>query len=183
MSAVLKFPTQEGVQKKRTLVAGVRPEPVLRSFSREDSHALLGVAQKVHQGTNALLDLVDSHRDTARDAGVETIAIELGSERDNVNRILDSLEESEVRQSDTKLTIEGLELLRRTEKLLADASSNMTKFVGPVQQKGGRNLLGQGADRLPSDTLIWGSLLVFGVVAIAAVVIAANYAPTERGVR
>src|SRR6266404_3419802 len=96
MSAILRFPTSEGAQKKKGLAGDIRPEPVLRSFGREDSRALLGVAQKVHHGVGVLLDLVDSHRDTAREAGIETITIELASERKTIERILDTLEHAEL---------------------------------------------------------------------------------------
>ena len=179
MSAVLKFPMSEGVQRKRALAGDVLPEPVLRTFSREDSRALLVVAQKVHQGISVLLDLVDSHRETARDAGVETVAIELASERKNVERILDTLEEAEIKGSDAQLSLEGLELLRRSEKLLAEATSNITRFTkyAPAEKK---NLLGQ-AKTPSSDTLLWGSLLLFGAVAVTVAIVAIHSSPTDRG--
>lgn len=182
MSAVLKFPVPEGVQQKRTLVGNLRPDPVLRTFGREDSRALLLVAQKVFQGISVLLDLVDSHRETARDAGVETVAIELASERKNVERILGTLEEAELKGSDAQLSLEGLELLRRSEKLLAEATSNISRFTkyapaGPGEKK---NLLGQAAKTPSSDALLWGSLLLFGAVAVTVAIVAIHSSPSDR---
>jgi hypothetical protein len=179
MSAVLKFPVSEGVQKKRTLAANVRPDPVLRTFSRDDSRALLGVAQKVCQGISVLLDLVDSHRETARDAGVETVAIELASERKNVERILDTLEESELKGSDAQLSLDGLELLRRSEKLLAEATSNISRFTNHVPSEK-KNLLGQTGKTPSSDTLLWGSLLLFGAVAVTVAMVAISSSNSEK---
>lgn len=170
MTALLKFPVPEDAQKKRALVGGLRPDPVLRLFDREDSKSLLGVAQNVHQGTAILIDLVDSHREAARDAGVETVAIELGSERKNIERILDALEESERRGSDTKLSLEGLDLLRRAEKLLAEAQSNISRFTKHVPNTPAA--LGQVKASPSSDALLWGSLFLFGAVAVTVAVVA-----------
>lgn len=169
MTAILKFPVPEDAQKKRALAGGLRPDPVLRQFSREDSRSLLGVAQNLHQGIAVLIDLVDSHREAARDAGVETVAIELGSERKNIERILDALEESERRESETKLSLEGLDLLRRAEKLLVEAQSNISRFTKHVPNP---VVLGQVKASPSSDALLWGSLFLFGAVAVTVAVVA-----------
>lgn len=169
MTAILKFPVPEDAQRKRASAGGLRPDPVLRQFSREDSRSLLGVAQNVHQGIAVLIDLVDSHRDAAREAGVETVAIELGSERKSIERILDALEESERRESDTKLSLEGLDLLRRAEKLLAEAQSNISRFTKHVPNP---VALGQAKASPSSDALLWGSLFLFGAVAVTVAVVA-----------
>jgi hypothetical protein len=175
MNAILKFPMPEDVQKKRALVADLRPDPVLRTFSRDDSRALLGVAQKVHRGTQILVELVDSHRDVANLAGIETVTIELGSERKNIERILDTLEESEKNQSDVRLSLEGLELLRRTEKLIAEAESNISRFTAPApsvhQEQPPAAVLGQAGAK-STDAFVWGSLLIVGIMAIGVVVLA-----------
>ncbi len=174
MNPVLRFPVSGDFHKK----ADVRPEPTLQTFGREDSKLLLGVARKVHDGTKALLDLVDGHRTMAHDAGIETISIELGSERNNVRRILDALEDAEAGSSDVQLSLEGVELLRRTEKLVAEAQSNMGRFVGPMQVEKAQqqqvekapNLLGKST--FDTDTLMWGSLAVFGVIIAVVTIIA-----------
>lgn len=176
MNPVLRFPVSDDFRRQKALVADVRPEPVLRTLGRDDSRALLEVAKKVHSGLGVLIDFVDNHRDTARDAGVETVAIELGAERKHLESILDTLEESEQAASDAKISLEGLDLLRRSEKLLAEASANINRFTKYVPEQ--RNLLGQGV--MPSsDSLLWGSLLLFGVVGIAVAIIAVNFSGKE----
>lgn len=167
MNAILKFPTFGDAGKKRDLVDGIRPELVLQAFSREDAHALLGVARKVERGISVLMDLVDGHREVARVAGVESVAIELFSERKNLGRILDALEESERKKSGVELSLEGLEMLRRTEKLVAEAESNVARFSTPGRPAS----LRASSLVLSSDPFLWGTL-AFGAVTLVAVIIA-----------
>ncbi len=176
MNPVLRFPVSDDFRNK-AFGADARPEPTLQTFGRDDSKALLGVARKVHDGTKTLLDLVDGHRTMAHDAGIETISIELGSERNSVRRILDALEDAEAGGSDVQLSLEGVELLRRTEKLVAEAQSNLARFVGPAQVEKAQqeaekapNLLGKST--LDTDTLMWGSVIIFGVIMATVAIIA-----------
>lgn len=169
MSALLKFPTSPALDKKICLIKDIQPDVQLSTFNQQDSAALLEVAQRVWRGLQPLIDLVDSDRALAGQAGIETIAIELMAERGRIGRVKDSLEDASRNQENAQLSMEGLELLRRSEKLLAEASSNITRFTGVSARKPMGNSI--AADKGSNDLLL-GSLLVFGVV-LAITVIAA----------
>jgi hypothetical protein len=161
MSALLRFPTQPATERKIALVEDLRPDPVLTTFDREDSRALLGVAQGVWKGLASVQDLIDSDRSLARRVGIETIAIELLAERTRIEGILSALEDAERTQKNAELSFEGLELLRRAEKLLTEASSNISRFTGPMPESPS---MGDAAG-FPShpNSVLVGSLIFFGV--------------------
>jgi hypothetical protein len=132
MGAVLKFPRSEKPEGGgRPLALNLRPEVQLERFDQERCVELLAVMQRVLDGSNELLEFVDSHRDAARRAGVDTIAIEISVllESDRLERLLDALEDAALRRREVHVTLDGLSRLRRLERLLAEASSNITRFT------------------------------------------------------
>lgn len=131
---VLKFPRPEknnSGQKERELAFNIREPQVLEKFELGQGHNLLGVAQKVISGCKALLEFIQTNRDLSRQAGIETIAIQLQSslENEGFERVLDALEEAASEGKPVQLSIEGLGRLRRMETLLAEASSNINRFT------------------------------------------------------
>lgn len=131
---VLKFPRPEkdnSGQKERELAFNIRAPKVIEKFDLGNSQNLLGVAQKVISGCKALLEFIHGNRDLSRQAGIETIAIELQSsiENEGFERVLDALEEAATDGKPVHLSIEGLGRLRRMETLLAEASSNINRFT------------------------------------------------------
>jgi len=131
---VLKFPRPErddSGQKERELAFNVREPKVLEKFDLGNSQNLLGVAQRVVSGCRALLDFIHANRDLSRQAGIETIAIELTTslESEGFERVLDALEESATEGEPVHLSTEGLGRLRRMEGLLAEASANINRFT------------------------------------------------------
>lgn len=131
---VLKFPRpgkDNSGQKERELAFNIREPRVLEKFELGQGQNLLGVAQKVISGCKALLEFIHANRDLSRQAGIETIAIELQAslENEGFERVLDTLEESAAEGKPVHLSIEGLGRLRRMETLLAEASSNINRFT------------------------------------------------------
>lgn len=75
---------------------------------------------------------MDTHRDVARLAGVETLAIEMSSilEGGRLQAMVDTLHESAMIESDTAhVTLDGLDVMRRAEMLLAEAIRNMDRYA------------------------------------------------------
>lgn len=131
---VLKFPRPErddSGQKERELAFNVREPKILEKFDLGNSQNLLGVAQRIVSGCRALLDFIHANRDLARQAGIETIAIEITSslESEGFERVIDALEESASEGEPVHLSTEGLGRLRRMETLLSEASSNINRFT------------------------------------------------------
>lgn len=129
MNAVLRFPEPPRQPDRKTeLVFSFRPKPVLSTFNVEESKKLLGTAQRVAGALNRLLPYIDSHREEAARIGVETIGIELSSERAELSNVQDALEEAVQKNDSVQLSQSGLELLRRAEKLVAEADQNLSRF-------------------------------------------------------
>lgn len=159
---LLDFPGRDAGRLDASL--GVRAKPVLKKFDAQDAVRLLGVARKTWASTQVLSDLVGSDRAAARDAGVETIAIELGTDRARLGDVLDALEDSARTGKPVEISNEGLEVLRRSERLGAEAMSNLARFApGSLPGLSGSSLPGTG-------TIVTGfvtGLVVVSIVAIA----------------
>lgn len=145
---------------------GVRPKPTLKKFGPDGTVRLLGVARKTWASTEVLIGLVDSDREAARDAGVETIAIELSSERERLGDVLDALEDAARHGKSADISNEGLGCLRRAEKLGAEAMSSLQRFA-PRSVAGLSGLAGPSVPALPGA-----GIMVAGLVAVAVVGIA-----------
>jgi hypothetical protein len=108
-----------------------RPSPAgLQELDFHHSKKLLGVARHTMNAGYALIEFVDSHRDVARQTGVETIAIELSGMIDSgrIDSVADALHDSVLSGSGTRLSEEGLANLRRAERLLSDAAANLKRY-------------------------------------------------------
>src|SRR4029077_17216199 len=129
---VLRFPRPEKDNSpEKALAFDVREPAVVEKFELEQVQNLLVVAQKVSSGCKALLEFIHVNRDLSKQAGIETIAVEVVAilEGDRFERLLDALEDGVVSSKPVHLSIEGLSKLRRMETLLAEASNNINRFT------------------------------------------------------
>lgn len=172
MSAVLKFPVALKPESRKTeLVFNYRPKPVLSKFGKTEAEKLLLTAQKVALGMNQLLEFIDSHRADAVASGIETIAVELVSERQALGYMQDTLEDGVKTGEGVSLSEDGLALLRRLEKLISEASSNIARFTGKSPARGMGMTPDPAAVGAP-DLLI--PTIFFGLIAISVIVFAAS---------
>jgi hypothetical protein len=175
MAALLKFPSVPQPESRKTeLVFNFRPKPVLSKFEKVEAEKLLATAQRVESGMKALLEFTDSHREDARLSGIETIAVELASERAALENAVDALEDGVKKNEGVFLSENSLALMRRLEKLIAEASSNISRFSGkpsPVRS------MGQAAAAQTNDLLI--PAIFFGLIALSVIAIAAWTTPRK----
>jgi hypothetical protein len=110
------------------------PQLIMDAIDYLNTKKLLSLSKYVMQGGRALVEFVDYNRTAARQAGVETIAVELSGIIDSgkIQSVYDSLHEAAFSGRDSKLSREGLTYLRRSERLLAEATSNLVRFSGVV---------------------------------------------------
>lgn len=160
-AAIHSFPGRDEGRLDASL--GVRPKPTLKKFGPDDTIRLLGVARKTWASTEVLIGLVDSDREAAREAGVETIAIELSSERERLGDVLDALEDAAKHGKSTDLSGEGLACLRRAEKLGAEAMSSLQRFA-PRSVLGLSGLSGLSGPSVPA--LPGAGIMVAGLVLV-----------------
>jgi hypothetical protein len=175
--AVLKFPVpdRDPDSEKKEIVFNYRQKPVHTTFTNTESKGLLFTAQRVYRGMSDLIEFVDSHRETAVEAGIETIAVELVAERGNLEAVIDTFEEGVKKDASVTITLEGLALMRRLEKLVAEASSNISRFTSVVGPSSYRPSLSG-----PSNTSdMMTPLIIFGVVAVSLVVVVALFSPKK----
>lgn len=159
-AALHNFPGRDEGRLDTSL--GVRPKPSLKKFGPADAVRLLGVARKTWASTEVLVDLVDSDREAARDAGVETIAIELSSEKERLGDVLDALEEAARQGKSADISNEGLAVLRRAEKLGAEAMSSLQRFAP-------RSVLGLSGPSVPGFQVPGAGIMVAGLIIVAVV--------------
>jgi len=174
MGAVLKFPA---------LAIKARPLPELQKYDADASRSLFLVCQAVIERAKELVEFIDGNRALAKQAGIETIGIELSSilEGGGLERILDGLENAVVKELPSELTLEGLSRLRRTESLLAEANANISKNKTSWRGKFEETVLsGEQPSRAnaetprSNDTILLVSFLTLGALAIVAVVVFAS---------
>lgn len=130
-----------------------------------------------------LVVFMDDQRDEARRLGIESIAIELCAlyEGGRLGAVRDELESAVTGRHRARITPEGMDYVHRVEKLLAKADGPLMasrRAEVPVP----RNLL-EGAPRLgvpvSTDTLIWGSVVMAGLVGVVLVVCHVVASPAE----
>lgn len=156
-------------QARQVIAIETTPVPSLDNVKEGASRDLLGVCRSVIEGSTELIRFVDQNREAARNAGVETIAIELSGiiEGGTISRVRDTLEESIVKNWPAQVTNDGMAKLRRAEALLADASREMDKELGVK-----RNSLGQ-----VDEGITWWPFLVLG----AAAAVGAYFLSKQQG--
>jgi len=167
VNALLKFPTAPEPESRKTeLVFNFRQKPVLSGFTLEETGKLLGTAKRVEAGMQALLEFVDAHRDDAVLSGIETIAVELSSERPTLDQTIDAMEEAVLKKEGVFLSENALLQMRRMEKLVSEASSNISRFSGRLPAELGRFVGSGSSDELLIPALFFG-LVTLGVIALA----------------
>lgn len=170
-ATIFKFPAPENLRplQPKTLPP-LRQAPVLETFSPESGLELHVSTKKTYDGATALVDFVRKDRDLARQAGVETLAVEIREimAGEKFRQVLDALDESVFNSQPLHLTTEGMAVLRIVETLLAEASLNIRRHsempaLGVIR-KAKRQLA--ASDPFP----IWVPLIIFGVLSIAGIV-------------
>lgn len=147
------------------------PQLILDAIDYLNTKKLLSLSKYVMQGGRALVEFVDYNRTAARQAGVETIAVELSGIIDSgkIQSVYDSLHEAAFNGRDSKLSREGLTYLRRSERLLAEATSNLVRFSGVVPGGLGRSNYSLGA---PEPAVFPTGLIIIGTI-IAIIILLA----------
>lgn len=184
---MLSFPRRPEREQAQALALNVRPDPPLETFDPPRARELLGVAQHVVSGGRAFIEFVDLERSISRQAGIETIGIEVSSilADDRIKRMVDALEESAKEGRSADISLEGLSEMRRLERLLAEASSSINSFTGgghrleAIRKQHEPGLGGMGDAGLPtsagrsepSETLLLASVIGFGVATVALVLV------------
>lgn len=104
--------------------------PILEPFDPPRTKDLYLAAHAALSGSESLLDFIDSSRDLARQAGIESIGIEILAilQGSRFSRVIDALQDAVQKNGPVQLTREGLQTFRRVESLLAEAGQNLKKF-------------------------------------------------------
>lgn len=145
------------------------PQLILDAIDYLNTKKLVSLSRYVIQGSRALIDFVDYNRPMARQAGVETIAVELSGIIDSgrIQTVYDSLQESALKGRESKLSREGLTYLRRSERLLAEATSNLVRYAGVVPGRslnGTFSLKGAESSDFPTALVIIGAILAIAIL-------------------
>lgn len=128
MSAILhKFPLSGGERR----VPALPPPTVFATFDADRTAELLNSARNSVSTAEVLLTFVHGNRNIARQAGIETIVIELfaAMQGESFSGVIDAIEEAGRNGQALNLSHGGLSTLRRIEALIAEASMNMRKFT------------------------------------------------------
>jgi hypothetical protein len=121
-----------------------------------------------------LLDFVHGNRDIARQAGIETIVIEIfaAMQGDSFSGVINEIEEAARNGQSLKISHRGLATLRRIETLVAEASTNMRKFVdGDFSVMGLTTDVAQANPSKSSDLSALIPFAIFGAIVVAVVVL------------
>jgi hypothetical protein len=140
------------------------PQLILDAIDYLNTKKLLGLSKYVMQGGRALVEFVDYNRSVARQAGIETIAVELSGIIDSgrIQTVYDALHEAAFSGKESQLSREGLTYLRRSERLLAEATSNLMRFSGAVPIRlgnGNFSLKGLESPSFPTGLVIIGTII------------------------
>jgi hypothetical protein len=190
--SALRFPVPErhidGLPEKRESL------PVIISIASSERVALLSASRDVLSRAKLLVEFMDTHRDVTRLAGVETLAIEMSSilEGGRLHAMVDTLHESALIESDTAhVTLDGLDVMRRAEMLLAEAIRNMDRYAPTAAAGTGSHMADAELAAYPaapqqqppmviqytppaaapaSDSALWVVFSIFAIAATAATV-------------
>jgi hypothetical protein len=178
MGETLSFPSPKprDQAKAKELALNLRPPMAFETIDRENTQSLLKVVQGILEKSKELIDFVDADREVARKAGVETIAIELSVMMfsDRLDRVLDALESSAARGKPSQISMEGLANIRRMERLLAEANSQIVKNTGKASLPAPQSvMLAQAVQKESSDTWFWMPILIVGAFGLGAILITA----------
>jgi hypothetical protein len=123
------------------------------------------------EGTRELLTFVDDNREAARLAGVETIAIELAAmmEGERLTRVHSTLEKATLSGKDAEVTMDGIDRLKRAEKLLAEAVLAIKKPVAPPVSLGSTSTTLSQATQDTNPTMLLGIFALGALTALGIV--------------
>lgn len=178
---LLRFPEKPPDKDAgKSLALRARALPTLQTFDVDSTKNLLSVCQAVIENSKELLAFVDGNRAIAKQAGIETIGIELSGilEGGGLDRILASLENSAIKERSAQITLEGLARLRRAETLLAEANNNISKYSGRWKGKVLEYEALSGDDqekpKASSDLSLWIPFVALTAIAIIVVALLAE---------
>lgn len=178
---LLRFPEKPPDKDAgKSLALRARALPTLQAFDVDSTKNLLAVCQAVIDNSKELLAFVDGNRAIAKQAGIETIGIELSGilEGGGLDRILASLENSAMKERSAQITLEGLARLRRAETLLAEANNNISKYSGRWKGKVLEYEALSGDDqekpKASSDLSLWIPFVALTAIAIIVVALLAE---------
>lgn len=132
------FPIGEEQPLRRPEFFCPEPEiPCVENLDVYQTRETYKLVKSVVDRAKELVEFVDSNRAEAKQAGIESIAIELSGmlEGGRLGQVLDALQLAAARNRGECITEEGLARLRRAEKLLAEANSNIVEFAGIRPEK------------------------------------------------
>lgn len=107
------------------------PSAPLTTFDYDRTAELFGAARNSISTAELLLNFVHTNRNAARQAGVETVVIEMFAvmQGESFSGVVDAIEEAARSGHPLHLSQGGLATLRRIEGLTAEAMANMRKFA------------------------------------------------------
>ena len=165
MAEVLKFPGSGGPPKK-AIALKFRPPPIFQTFEKGQATELHSLTIHVLERGNQLIEFIDANRMLAREAGIETIGVEIAAilEGEKILQIQDAIENALRKDRPVKITEEGTHKLRRAEALLAEAASNITKYTDVKDEVSPSSpALGQPtSDGASSLSPLWGIVVLVG---------------------
>jgi len=125
-AAIHRFPTAEVEERRKPSLA-----QAFSTFSPDRTAELLNAARNSLSTAELLLTFVHGNRNIARQAGIETVVIEIFAimQGESFSGVIDAIEEAGRNGQPLNLSHGGLATLRRIEALIAEASMNMRKFT------------------------------------------------------
>lgn len=128
-TAVPRYPLSGIARATQAQVQGQTPS--LTTFDATRTAELLGAARNSVSTAELLLNFVHANRNIARQAGVETIVIEIFAvmQSESFSGVIDAIEEAGRNGRSLNLSQGGLATLRRLETLVAEAMANMRRFT------------------------------------------------------
>jgi len=127
-TAVPRYPLSGIARATQAQMQG--PASPLTTFDAARTVELLGAARNSVSTAELLLNFVHNNRNVARQAGVETIVIEIFAvmQGESFSGVIDAIEEAGRTGQSLNLSQGGLATLRRLETLTAEAMANMRRF-------------------------------------------------------
>lgn len=188
--AVLKFPGGKNPKSESVVPLVKKPSPpaqlgapsspAMDSYDYDETVSLYQIASAVKKKAEDLGTFVDQNRQIARQAGIEMLAVQIGSilEGNKFQRVVDALEDSVYRRIPITLTRDGADKVHRMERLIAEADSTIVQHM---TGRRGEPAMGQIAapqqipyqtysERASSDVSTWLPIVIIGIAGIVGVI-------------
>jgi len=142
-AAILRFPSAS----ERDKALQGKPS-TFATFDADRTAELLNAAKDSVSTADLLLTFIHSNRSVARQAGIESIVIEIFAimQGESFSGVIDAIGEAGEKGEALSLSYGGLSTLRRIETLIAEALMNMRKFTD-----GDFTVMELSADRAKSE--------------------------------